>query len=141
MFSLAAFRARYPQFAGLEDGQIHACADQAGELLSVNGGTGDSSRLCLLVAHLLTLEQQAKAGAIVGQVTGAGVDKINVSLAAAPSRDMWEYWLSLTPFGLQLLVLLKVCSAGGLYVGGRPERAAFRSVGGKFPGGGRSWRR
>ncbi|MNJ79317.1 hypothetical protein D3C77_772930 [compost metagenome] len=54
---------------------------------------------------------------------------------------MWSYWLGMTPYGMQLMALLKVCTGGGLYVGGLPERAAFRSVGGIFPRGGRLWRR
>lgn len=141
MFSLQVFRALYPQFAGLSDEQILATAEQAGCFLTDNGCACTDQQQFLMVAHLLTLDRQAQAGGVVAQVTGATVDKVNVSIAAAPSRDAWGYWLALTPYGLQLLALLKVCAAGGFYVGGRPERAAFRSVGGAFPGGGRVWRR
>lgn len=141
MFSLEAFRALYPQFADLSDAQILATAEQAECFLAGGGCACTDQRLQLMVAHLLTLGRQAQAGGVVAQVTGASVDKVSVSIAAAPSRDAWGYWLALTPYGLQLMALLKVCSAGGLFVGGRSERAAFRSVGGVFPGGGRVWRR
>ncbi|MCO8160972.1 DUF4054 domain-containing protein [Pseudomonas sp. 21LCFQ010] len=140
MFSLEGFRLRFPQFAHLDDQQVLAAADDGRGFLADHGCACSEQQLRLMVAHLLELQQKAQAGGVVGQVTGAGVDKVSVSLAPPPSRDMWGYWLSLTGHGQQLQALLKACTAGGLYVGGRSERAAFRAVGGVFPGGGR-WRR
>lgn len=141
MFSLATFRVLYPQFNGIGDEQIEAVAEQAQCFLSERGCSCADQLLMLMTAHLLTLSQQQAAGGITGQVTSATVDKVSVTIAAPPGTDAWSYWLGMTPYGLQLRALLKRCSAGGMYVGGLPERAAFRSVGGVFPRGGRLWRR
>lgn len=51
-----------------------------------------------------------------------------MTVAAAPGTTSYTYWLNSTPYGQQLAALLARCSAGGFYVGGLPERAAFRSV-------------
>jgi len=141
MFSLEVFRRLYPQFAEISDEQVLDTADQAECFLTSYGCKCTDQMLILMVAHLLALGIKERDGGVAGQVTGATVDKVSVSIAPPPSRDMWSYWLGLTPYGMQLMALLKVCTAGGLYVGGLPERAAFRSVGGIFPRGGRLWRR
>jgi hypothetical protein len=66
-------------------------------------------------------------------VSGASVDKVSVTLTPPPVKSQWQWWMSLTPRGAQLLALLKSKAAGGLYVGGLPaERAAFRKAGGVF---------
>lgn len=139
-FDIAAFRLRYPQFASYSDEQILAFAEDAKCHLSTH--CKDCRRLWwfLMVAHLLTLDTNSKNGGAVGQVTSASIDKISVSIQAPTATNKWSYWLSLTPYGLELLALLSRCFTGGFYVGGRPERAGFRAVGGRYPNGGRSWR-
>ncbi len=67
-----------------------------------------------------------------GIVTSASIGAVSVSVAQPPTKDMWEYWLGQTPYGQQLLALLKMKGVGGFYVGGLPERLAFRKVGGVF---------
>lgn len=140
MFGLEAFRVRFPQFNPLADEQVLAAAEDGRWFLTDHGCGCTDQMLRLMVAHLLDLQHKAQSGGVVGQVTGATVDKVAVNLAPPPSRDAWAHWLSLTVYGLQLQALLKSCTAGGLYLGGRPERAAFRAVGGCFSGGAR-WRR
>jgi hypothetical protein len=142
MFVPDTFRLLYPQFAAQTDEQLLAMATEAQCFLADTGCNCSSQMLMLMVAHLLTLAAQARTGGVSGQVTSATIDKVSVSVAPPPGGDdAWAYWLGLTPYGLQLLALLKRCTAGGFYVGGLPERAAFRAVGGLFPKGGRLWRR
>jgi hypothetical protein len=92
--------------------------------------------LYLMTAHLTQLGVliAANNGAAPMIETQATVDKISVTVQPPPQKNQWQYWLNLTPWGAQLLALLQVASAGGWYVGGLPERAAFRRVGGGFGG-------
>lgn len=94
-----------------------------------------TSALWLMTAHLLQL------GVIIGTsgtgtpgiVTGSKVGEVSVTLAAPPyGSSPWRYWLMQTPYGAQLLALLDAQAAGGFYIGGLPERAAFRKVGGVY---------
>lgn len=135
-FNLQTFRDLYPQFASVSDATVNANASQAGCYL---GDTcADACALNLMVAHMLKLMQNASQGLPGGQIASATIDKVSVSVVQAPgSTNAYNYWLSSTPYGQQLAALLARCAAGGTHVGGLPERAAFRSVGGIFPRGGR----
>jgi hypothetical protein len=53
-------------------------------------------------------------------------------MQAPPAANAWQYWLNTSPYGMQLLALLQAKGVGGLYVGGLPERDAFRKVYGVF---------
>ena len=94
--------------------------------------------LQLLVAHMMTISAQAQAGKQGGFITSSTIDKVSVTRTAPPSPDMFSWWLGQTAYGQQVLTLLQIAVAGGDYVGGLGETAAFRRVGGIFfPGGGR----
>lgn len=92
----------------------------------------------LMTAHLLYLRGQRVAagddagGESVGFVQSASVGDVSVTRATIPAADQWQYWLSGTPYGQELLALLQGVSVGGIYVGGLPERTGFRKVGGVF---------
>lgn len=90
----------------------------------------------LMLAHLLRLSKviaaSAAGEALTGVVTAATIDKVSVTLQPPPARGEWGHWLAQTPYGQQLSALLAARSAGGFYVGGNPERSAFRKVGGVF---------
>lgn len=86
--------------------------------------------LNLMTAHLLALSGLIASGETPGILTGATIDKITVSIEPPPATNQWQYWLQTTPYGQQLLALLQLVSVGGTYVGGVPELAAFRRVGG-----------
>ncbi len=90
--------------------------------------------LNLLTAHLTALSVIIAngGGQVPGLVQSATIDKVTVSLTPPPIKTQWQWWLSLTPYGQQLLALLQVSSVGGFYVGGLPELFAFRKVGGIF---------
>lgn len=136
-FNLQTFRNLYPQFNSVPDDTVNSVAQQADCYLSST--CADDCAIYLLVAHMLQLQQNQTNGLPGGQVTSASIDKVSVTVAAAPGTTSYTYWLNSTPYGQQLAALLARCSAGGFYVGGLPERAAFRSVGGIFPMRGRIW--
>lgn len=83
-----------------------------------------------MTAHLLYLNDAISSGNTTALVQGAGIDKVSVTLTPPPIANEWQYWLNLSPYGQQLLALLQVASVGGRYIGGAPELAAFRRVGG-----------
>ncbi len=143
------FRATFPAFANATtypDLLITAQWDLATTFISPEsyGCIPDTSRayaLMLMTAHLLTLGDIIASGGsnsgTPGVVTSSKVGDVQVSLASPPfGTSAWRYWLSLSPYGTMLLGLLDALSAGGFYVGGLPERAAFRRVGGGFGGPG-----
>lgn len=134
---IAAFKLAYPVFAQLPDAVIQAQVDVSACYLSAMGCGCDTTAEMLMVSHLLRYNQNAEAGGAAGQVISATIDKVSVSMAQQPTRGEFAYWLGTTPYGMQLLALLRRCFAGGLYVGSLPERSAFRSVGGRFPRRGR----
>lgn len=103
--------------------------DYDGCLLS---GVALQSALNYMTAHLLASFALIALGQTSVVIQGSAVDKVSVSLHPPPTRSGWQWWLATTPYGLQLWALLSARSAGGYYIGGRPERAAFRKVLGRF---------
>lgn len=86
--------------------------------------------LYLMVAHLAALNALILSGNTPSVVQGAAVDKVNVTLVPPPAETQFAWWLQTTPYGMQLYALLTTAGAGGWYIGGLPETAAFRKVGG-----------
>ena len=139
----AAFRALFPQFADAAKWPDAALSIQFGAATGyVSADTyGDmpvaarTNALYLMTAHLLALGvivAQNNYSGQVGVVQGATVDHVQITLAPPPLKSRWQWWLNTTPYGAQLLALLEAQAVGGFYVGGLPERAAFRKVGGIF---------
>lgn len=138
----AAFRAMFPALA---DDAVYSNAmlllwwDAAALHLSegwmLSGATYELARK-LLTAHLVHLAHgiasSGSVGTSVGAVQSASEGSVSVSFTTPPTRSGWQFWLSSSPYGLQLWALLSTASAGGLYIGGLPEREAFRKVGGVF---------
>ena len=60
------------------------------------------------------------------------IDKVTVTNMPPPVKNGWQFWLATTPYGMQLWALLKRMAGAGLYIGGLPERRAFRKVFGTF---------
>lgn len=142
---VSLFRQRFATFADdvkypdstLDVQWIMACQYVSPEVCGSMTEDARTLALQLMLAHLLALGSVISAGGTgtgtPGISTGATVDKVAVSLASPPfGTSQWKYWLSLTPYGQQLLTLLAAQAAGGWYIGGLPERAAFRKVGGVF---------
>jgi hypothetical protein len=139
VFDLSAFRTAYPVFDSVPDATVEAAATSALCLIGQDGCDCDVQMWQLMVAHLLYIQGQVATGnGNAGAVTSASIDKVSVAFAAPPfGTSAYKFWLFKSPYGGQLLAMLDRCSKGGVYVGGLPERSAFRSVGGVFPGRGR----
>lgn len=91
--------------------------------------------LNLMTAHLVQVNVLlANGGATptIGVLTSATIDKVTITNMPPPATNGWKYWLATTPYGLQLWALLRAAANVGPYIGGLPERAAFRKVGGLF---------
>ncbi len=142
-FDPAAFRTQFPAFQctpAVSNDTLQAYFDTATLYIS-NPNCGNYSRigglstaqrrqcLYLMTAHLTSISLMIAAGDTPGIVTGATVDKVSVTLEPPPAANQWQYWLQSTPYGQQLLALLSVVSAGGLYINPRPELGAFRRPG------------
>lgn len=94
-----------------------------------------TSALWLQLAHQLQLGVAigSTGTGSVGVVVGSKVGDVSVQLASPPyGTSAWRYWLMTTPYGTQLLGLLDAQAAGGFYIGGLPERGAFRKTGGVY---------
>ncbi len=142
-FPLATFRLLYPAFASTPDEVVTATADTALCYTSERGCKCSDAMWMLMVAHLLYMAALDASGRFTpGLLSGSTIDKVSVSFAMPVTTTPWAFWLSRSPYGQQFSALLSKCAAGGMYIGGSPERAAFRTVGGVFPGrGGIGWRR
>ena len=139
-FDIAAFRTMYPEFASetaYPDVMLNMCWDMATCHISDStyGCISEKCRtsaLYLMTAHSCKLQGLLNSGKTGKTFTSSTVDKISVTVAAPNNRNDYDWWLNQTGYGQQYNALLKANSAGGLYVGGSPERSAFRRVGGRF---------
>lgn len=135
---VAKFRELYPEFADptqYPDAQIVGVFELAECWLGdyLDGCPCQDNLYYLLAAHLLFERTAIASGSWSGgQVSSSSVGGVSVSIATAPPRSAWQAWLSGSPYGLQLMALLRVRAGGGRYVGGSPERAGFRKIGGRF---------
>lgn len=140
VLDIPKFRALYPEFkdtAQYLDVRLDATWEQATCFVSerncgVMRGKCREQGLMLMLAHLLKLSCLIENGDAPTVISSSSIDKISVTLTPPPIGDAWEWWLQTTPYGAQLVALLAAFTAGGLWVGGSPEQAAFRGVGGRF---------
>lgn len=140
-FDVTAFRELFPAFA---DPTIFPDS-----LLQQNWNSGNSYiannnygsalinadklyALDLITAHLTQLGITIAAGQTPGLVQNASVGQVSVGLTPPPLKNQFQWWLSTTPYGQELLALLQIKASGGFYVGGLPERSAIRKVYGTF---------
>lgn len=79
----------------------------------------------LMTAHLVELNYNLATGKSsglgAGQVASASVGGVSVSKAIPNNRTELDYWLNLTPYGMQLLALLSMFTGIGFYIGGQRE--------------------
>lgn len=140
VFDIPAFRISYPAFSNtvtFPSGTLQIYWDTATcYIANADYGwlAGDCryKALTLMTAHLTALSVLIAAGRTPNIVQSSTIDKITVSLVPPPVPNQFRWWLSTTPYGAMLLALLQVRSAGGFYVGGFPERDAFRKAYGVF---------
>ena len=139
-FDIEQFREQFPEFSNettypdvmLQMYFAMATCYVSDEDYGCLSGACRGLALNLMTAHLTKIGTDTTVGEDPAFVTSATVDKVSVSTQPPPDKDQYEWWMSLTSYGQQLLALLKAKSVGGCYIGGSPERAAFRGVGGYF---------
>lgn len=137
-FDVALFRVQFPAFADpidYPDARLQMYWDMAVCYVNPNdfcylSGSCLQLSLNLMTAHLVALSDIIASGSNPGFEDSASIDKVSVSLQAPPVFTQWGWWLSGTPYGAQLWALLQAQSVGGFYIGGLPETAAFKRVGG-----------
>jgi len=138
-FDPVIFRAQFPEFANettYPDAMLQMYWDNATCYVDDNGSygvlQGTCRRLALnyMTAHLLQIAAFIASGQTPAIVTNATVDKVSVTTTPPDNKNHWQYWLSTTGYGQQLLALLKAKSVGGFYIGGLPETDPFTKVGG-----------
>ncbi len=136
-FDVAAFMATFPAFMSVSAVTVEAwvnlilASPQADWF--TNATPADQQLMVAHVGHLLTqASDSTSGGAPGGAVTSASQGSVSASFAAPPIKTGLQYYLSSSPYGRMLWANLCVSMAGGAYVGGLPERRAFRKVGGTF---------
>ena len=130
----ADFRAQYPAFSdqvAYPTSALQQYFNTAG-LFVANSNYGwlaaagaTLTALYLLTAHLAQLATKLANGETPAVMSGAGIDKINVTLEPPPAKNLWQWWLSTTGYGAQLLALLLAQSVGGFFVPGSIGRQGF----------------
>ena len=93
-------------------------------------GSGRQYAINLMTAHLVYISDLIASGTVPYLMESSTIDKITVELTPPPLKNQYQWWLSTSPYGQQLLALLQVNSAGGFYIGGSAPLPAFGYQGG-----------
>lgn len=145
-FDPVAFRAMFSAFANTAcypNGLLQMWWDNATTYISAQdnccfalNGAKRVMALNLMTAHIAQIFATLSAGDTPQVMKSAGIDKVRVEVVPPPVNqgDFFQWWLSTTPYGQQVLAMLQLAGVGGFYIGGLPERDAFRRVGGGFGG-------
>jgi hypothetical protein len=135
-FDIAAFQAAYPAFANAFTASIQNWVNIVlGSSMASWFNSTSVTQQQLIVAHigyLLTNANTIGNSQGGGAVTNATEGSVSASFVAPPVKDGLEYYLSSSTYGQMLWAMLNVSAAGGQYIGGMPERHAFRKVRGSF---------
>lgn len=127
------FRAQFPVFSDpskYTDIALKGILERATCIISYNPCCSCVAAPCrlhaiyLLAAHLQALTDKmanGQGGAPLGFATSASIDKVSVSVAAPPTKNAFQYWLSMTPYGLELWAIIAAQSGIGQYFGGEFE--------------------
>jgi hypothetical protein len=136
-FDIAAFQAAFPAFAETAPAIIQVWVDivEQSPMGSWFACVAGQTQQQLIVAHvgfLLTNANTVGNSQGGGAVVSATEGSVSASFVAPPVKDGLEFYLSGSVYGQMLWAMLNVASAGGVYLGGLPERKAYRKVGGTF---------
>ena len=114
VLNIEAFKAIYPAFANVGDAVIQNQWDILATYMPMSDEYDCESiprqtLMYLLLAHSLYLLNQLETngGSMVYPTTSASVDKVSVGSIPPPFRGMREYWLSLSPYGLEYMAIKK----------------------------------
>jgi hypothetical protein len=135
-FDPVAFQAAFPAFADTSTSAIQMWASIVDQSPMQSWfECAPLTQQQLIVAHVGYLLANANSignsqggGAVVSATEGS----VSASFVAPPVKDGVEYYLSSSVYGQTLWAMLRIGAAGGAYVGGLPERRAYRKVGGTF---------
>jgi hypothetical protein len=135
----ANFRTQFPAFANVityPEATLAGYWAMGANYISTNNGgwiwNTAQAQLAndLMAAHLAQSYTLINNGVPSVLVQGSTQGSVSVSLTPPPVKSAYGWWLSTTAYGAQLRALLMTRAGIGLYVGGLPEREAFRKVGG-----------
>lgn len=105
------FRELFPQFKKLSDGAIENMYCGVGAYIStVPGAIGLTECLqkrgvYLAAAHIAFMAANPDK---FRQVSSASEGSVSASFATPPTKDIRDYWLSLSPYGMELLTILSM---------------------------------
>lgn len=126
-FDYAAFIAQCPAYSNIvtyPEATLSAYWTSATNYMSDVGNFGivqGSARqygLNNMTAHLVFISGLVSAGQVPGLMQNATIDKVTIALTPPPLKSQWQWWLSLSPYGQQLLAQLQGASVGGFFVSG-----------------------
>lgn len=141
VFNYSAFIALFPAYDNpnkYPQATLQAFWNNAINYISDNASFGiltapaRQQAINLMTAHLVYISDLIAAGTVPYLMQNSTIDKITVGLTPPPLKNQWQWWLSVSPYGQQLLALLQVYAAGGFYIGGSPQIAAFGYQGGRL---------
>lgn len=104
------FKQWFPSFSDMTPEQIEAAYAGAGSYIATIEGliglnkASQTRGVYLATAH--NLYMQTHPDAANGRVTSASEMDASASFNVPQTKNMLEYWLSLSPYGLELLALL-----------------------------------
>lgn len=139
-FDVTTFRAMFPEFANTTtypDATLDGYWTMGINYIYSYDNTlidGDNLQLALnlMTAHLGKSFSLINKGNSPNVMASATEGSVSISMQPPPAKTGWQWWLSTTPYGVQLWALLQSLLVGGLYIGGLPERSGFRKIGGLF---------
>lgn len=136
VFDINKFKKQFPAFTS-SDTELETNWDIATCYISDNdygylSGNCRERAIMLMAAHITAISDDINSGGTPNFITSSSIDNISVTATPPPNQDEFSWWLSLTPYGSQLNALLAANSVGGIYIGGSPEKSAFRKFGGFF---------
>lgn len=122
------FKKNFPEFESCEDVELYILRAEC--YVSPNNSKLDESKCKLAVylfaAHLLTLQSSIQDGQIQGGITvSSSIDKVSISMVPPPAKGAFEYWLSQTQYGMELLALVESEISTPFLLGGSFIRTLF----------------
>lgn len=106
------FISDFPEFATVSQAEYSRIYKRANVLFFSDApATAINLLACeLLIAHMIYLQKKTNTGQrglrIGGFVQSASVQDVSVSVSAMPTKDNLQYWLSLSPYGQELLGMI-----------------------------------
>ena len=135
VFVYADFIAEFPAFSDATiypESLLQSFWNQAIYYISPNSvygclqGCARLLALYLMVAHLAYIYNLVQSGTMPYFMRDATIDKVHVGLEMPKLWNQWQWWLMLSPYGMQLYALLQAWSVGGQYIGGTAPLSGFR---------------